>query len=407
MHLLFWIGFLFLVGYVSGVLSERFRLPKVTGYLLVGLLLSPSVSGLLPPVFMEKSEAIVHFALAVVAFMIGGSLKLEKVRKLEKSIVAIMLAEAELAFFFVAAGMMALLPFVYAVSPYTQGAEHSLMVPLFLGAISAATAPAAVLAVIHQYRARGPLTLTLLGVVATDDAAALINFSVVLGVGSLLMGLSEGPLYLALLDPLGNIGISVACGVAVGWVQGRHLNVITSESGQVISSVGLLLLLYGVMDYFAWDGLLAAMSYGMMLVNTSTRSDELFSVIRYHYEEMIFVLFFLISGATMELDVMTEVWPVALLYVGLRILGKVIGSRIGARLSGAPDEVRRYIGPALMPQAGVAIGLALILYHHREFGGIGVIVLNTIIAATVINELVGPLLLKAMLVKANEVEETP
>ncbi|MEJ2468841.1 MAG: cation:proton antiporter [Campylobacterales bacterium] len=202
MHLLFWIGFLFLVGYVSGVLSERFRLPKVTGYLLVGLLLSPSVSGLLPPVFMEKSEAIVHFALAVVAFMIGGSLKLEKVRKLEKSIVAIMLAEAELAFFFVAAGMMALLPFVYAVSPYTQGAEHSLMVPLFLGAISAATAPAAVLAVIHQYRARGPLTLTLLGVVATDDAAALINFSVVLGVGSLLMGLSEGPLYLALLDPL-------------------------------------------------------------------------------------------------------------------------------------------------------------------------------------------------------------
>ena len=405
MHLLFWIGFLLLAGYISGRLSERFRLPKVTGYLLVGLLLSPSVSGLLPPVFMEKSEGIVHFALAVVAFMIGASLKLEKVRKLEKSILAIMVAEAELSFFFVAGGMMLLLPFVFPVSSYTGGTEHTLMVPLFLGAISAATAPAAVLAVVHQYRARGPLTLTLLGVVATDDAAALINFSVVLGAGALLMGLSEGPIYMALLDPLVNIGASVAFGVAVGWLQGRHLDAIASQSGAVISSVGLLLLLYGAMDAFGWDGLLAAMSYGMMLVNTTARSDEMFSVIRRHYEEMIFVLFFLISGATMELEVIREVWPVALLYVGFRILGKMIGSRIGARLSGAPETVRRYIGPALMPQAGVAIGLALILYHHREFGGIGVIVLNTIIAATVINELIGPLLLKAMLVKANEVEE--
>lgn len=405
MQPLFWIGLLFVVGYAAGLVSERFRFPKVTGYLLTGLLLSPSVSGILPDDFMHASAGIVHFSLAVIAFMIGGSLKLEKVRKLEKSIVAIMLAEAELAFVSVAAGLMLVLPFLFGDTLFEPGENAPLITALFLGAISAATAPAAVLAVIHQYRARGPLTLTLLGVVATDDAMALINFSLVLGVTSVLMGLSEETLLGALVDPLVAIGASVLFGSAVGWLQGRHLRLVGSESGLIISSVGGLLLLYGSMEYFGWDGLLSAMVYGMILVNTSPRSDVLFMTVRHHFEEMIFVLFFLISGATMELAVVAEAWPLALVYVALRMFGKVTGSRIGARLSGAPEEVRRYIGPALMPQAGVAIGLALILFHHTVFGTVGVVVLNTVIAATVVNELLGPLLLKRMLVKAGEVKE--
>jgi len=400
MQALFWIGLLFTAGYAAGVLSERFRLPKVTGYLLTGLLLSPTVSGILPAPFMEGSRELVHFSLAVIAFMIGGSLKLEKIRKLEKSILAIMLGESELAFLFVGAGMALLLPFLLP----DAGREQVLTTALFLGAISAATAPAAVLAVIHQYRARGPLTLTVLGVVATDDAVALINFSIVLGLASTLMGVTDTPLLSSLVTPLIGIAVSLAGGIAAGWLQGVHLRYIGSESGLVISSAGVLLLLYGAVERFGYDGLLAAMAYGMTLVNTSARSDALFVTVRHHFEEMIFVLFFLISGATMELAVLAAVWPVALLYVVLRLLGKIAGSRAGARLSGAPESVRRRIGPALMPQAGVALGLALILYHHVEFGAIGSVVLNTVIAATVVNELVGPLLLRRMLVNAGETE---
>ncbi len=400
MQMLFWIGLLFVVGYAAGVLSERFRLPKVTGYLMTGLLLSPSVSGILPASFMAGSREIVHLSLAVIAFMIGGSLKLEKIRKLEKSILAIMLGEAELAFVSVVIGMALLLPFLLS-----EANAEALTIALFLGAISAATAPAAVLAVIHQFRARGPLTLTILGVVATDDAVALINFSIVLGAASVMTGATEGPLFAALSAPFVSIGMSLLFGIAAGRLQGVHLRYVGSESALVISSAGVLLLLYGAMEHFGYDGLLAAMAFGMTLVNTSARSDALFMTIRHHFEEMIFVLFFLISGATMELEVMAAVWPAALLYVVLRLLGKIAGSRIGARLSGAPESVRRHIGPALMPQAGVAIGLALILHHHAEFGGIGTIVLNTVIAATVVNELVGPLLLKRMLVKAGEVKD--
>ena len=401
MQTLFWIGLLFGVGYAAGLLSERFRLPKVTGYLLTGLLLSPSVSGILPVSFMEGSREIVHFALAVIAFMIGGSLKLDKIRKLEKSIIAIMLGESELAFLTVWAGMLFGLTFLLP----GMGEDVVMITALFLGAISAATAPAAVLAVIHQFRARGPLTLTILGVVATDDAVALINFSIVLGIASTLMGLTDAPLFVSLISPFVGIAVSLACGIAAGWIQGLHLRYVASESALVISSAAVLLLLYGSMDTFGFDGLLAAMAYGMTLVNTSARSDALFLTIRHHFEEMIFVLFFLISGATMELEVMAQVWPVALLYVGFRLMGKIAGSRVGARLSGAPEAVRMHIGPALMPQAGVALGLALILYHHPEFGAIGTTVLNTVIAATVVNELVGPLLLKRMLVRAGEVEE--
>lgn len=405
MGTLFWIGFVLLAGYGVGRLTGRFRLPRVTGYLLVGVAMSPSATGVLPGDFIAQSQTLVHFALAVIAFMIGGSLKFEKVKKLEKSILSIMIAESELAFLLVSAGLA--LALMLGLISFGLPNDGGFVAALFLGAISASTAPAAVLAVIHQYRAKGPLTLTILGVVATDDAVALINVSLATGAVSLLFGASQGPWYAALTGVLVGIGASILFGASAGWLHGHHLNRLNLESSQVISTFGILLLLYGVMEFMGWDGLLAAMSFGMALVNTGQKSDAVFETIRLHFEETIFVLFFVVSGATMEPDVLTQVWPAALLYVALRLAGKVAGSRVGGALSGAPDAVRRSIGPALMPQAGVAVGLALMLYHHPVYGGVGIVVLNCVIAATVINEIAGPLLLKSVLVRSGEAKEAP
>jgi Kef-type K+ transport system membrane component KefB len=405
METLFWIGLLLLAGYSVGRITDRFSLPKISGYILVGILLSPSVSHVLPQSFLSGSEPVIHFALAVIAFMIGGTFKYAKVKKLERTIFGVMLGESEAAFLAVALGMFVFLPYLTADDLQFEGWKHHLLVALFLGAISSATAPAAVLAVIHQYRAKGPLTTTLLGVVATDDAIALINFSLVLGIVAVLHGDSESTVLMTLLLPVWSILLSLLIGGLTGWLQAYHIERISQESNLVISTLGVLLLLFASAEYFALNGLLMSMAFGFVLANRTGKSDEIFRVIQEHFEELIFVLFFIISGATVELEVLSNVWHVALLYVVLRILGKVAGSWFGASLSGSPHVVKRYMGLALMPQAGVAIGLALMLYHHPEHSETGLFVLNTIIAATAINEIIGPFFLKTALFKAEEAKE--
>ena len=402
---LFYIGLLLLIGYLAGMLSDRLRLPKISGYILVGITLSPSLTHLLPASFLSDTDTIVHFALSVIAFMIGGSLKFEKVKKLEKNILGVMIGESETAFVFVTLGLYLCLPWFDLQNLAMEGSKTYLLVSLFLGAISAATAPAAVLAVIHQYRAKGPFTTTLLGVVATDDAMALINFTLVLSVASLIQGKSGGTGLMMLAEPFITIGGSLLLGVSVGWLYARYLETIDVDSGLSIPTFGMLILMYVSSEHFALDGLLACMAFGITLINTTAKAEEIFRVIQEHFEEIIFVLFFIISGASVELGILADVWPVALLYVTFRIVGKVLGSRFGATVSDADSSVKKYVGMALIPQAGVAIGLSLTLYHHPDFGEIGLLVLNTVIAATAINEIIGPVLLRTALHKAGEIEE--
>ncbi len=405
MENLFWIGLLLIVGYAAGIASEHFKLPKISGYILIGIILSPSVTNILPKSFLSGSETIIHFALATIAFMIGGSLKYNTIKKLEKTILSVMFSASETTFFLVAAGLFLFLPYMALDSLLLESSKEHLFIALFLGAIGAATAPAAVLAVIHQYRSKGPLTTTLLGVVATDDAIALINFSLVLSIASIIQGSNESSFLVTLLEPLFIILLSLGLGIAAGWLQSRHINTLTKESSLMISTFGVLLLIYTSAQYFEHDGLLVSIAYGATIANTTEKSDEIFQVIQEHFEEIIFVLFFILSGASVELDVLAEIWPIALLYVLLRMMGKIGGSWFGARISNADPAIKKYAGIAQMPQAGVAIGLALMLYHNPDFSTIGPLVLNTIIAATAINEIIGPFLLKIALFKAGEAKE--
>lgn len=402
---LFWIGLLLLLGYLAGILSNRFRLPRVSGYILIGVLLSPSLTHLLPKSFLSHTETIVHFSLAVIAFMIGGSLKFENIKKLKKTIFSVMFAASEMTFVIVSLGFFFLLPNLgLEIFSFNSWKEY-LFISLFLGAIGAATAPAAILAVIHQYKAKGPLTTTLLGVVAMDDAIALINFSLVLSIATMMQGNGTSSIALSILEPFYEISLSLLLGGVAGWIQSIHIKKLHQESSLIISTFGILLIIYALAQYLGLDGLLVSMAHGLILANRTQKSDEIFKIIQAHFEEIIFVLFFIISGASVELDVLLLVWPIALLYVLLRMVGKISGSWLGAKVSNADPIIKKYAGIAQMPQAGVAIGLALILYHHPHFTNIGSLVLNTIIAATAINEIVGPYLLKRALFKAKEAKE--
>ena len=404
METLFWIGLLLTIGYAAGIVSNVFRLPKVTAYIVLGMLLSPSVTHLLPRSFLDESSSIVSLALAVIAFMIGGSLKLSAIKKLEKSIFSVMLSASETTFAVTAAGLFFLLPFLNLAELGAPTWQHELLIALFFGAIGAATAPAAILAVIHQYRARGVLTSTLLGVVAIDDAVAIINFSLVMAVASILLG-EENSWLGTMMSPVIMIVLSLIAGGVSGWLLAKYSEKVHSHGSLIVLAFGLLLMLYGAAEYFALDSLLVCMAFGAVFINATPKAELIFRQIQEHFEELIFVLFFILSGASAELAVLGIVWPIALAYVVLRLGGKVAGSWLGANIAGSEPVVKRYIGFAQMPQAGVAIGLALLLHQTPGYETMGELVLNGVIAATVINEIIGPIVLKKLLFKAGEAQE--
>ncbi len=404
MDTLFWIGLLLTLGYAVGILSNMLKLPKVTAYIVLGMLLSPSFTHLLPESFLEQSSSIVSLSLAVIAFMIGGSLKMSAIKKLEKSIFSVMFSASEVTLVVTTVGLFFLLPFFNLGELVAPAWEYELLIALFFGAIGAATAPAAILAVIHQYRARGVLTSTLLGVVAIDDAIAIINFSLVMAVASILLG-DEGNWLGTMLSPLVMIVLSAIAGGVTGWLFARYSENVNRDGSLIVLTFGLLLMLYGAAEYFALDSLLVCMAFGALFINTTSKAEHIFRMIQEHFEELIFVLFFLLSGASAEFAVLGVVWPIALAYVVLRLGGKIAGSWVGATLADSDPVVKRYIGLAQMPQAGVAIGLALLLYHTPGYETIGELVLNGVIAATVINEIIGPIVLKKLLFKAGEAQE--
>lgn len=402
---LFWIGVLLILGYLAGIISNRLRFPKVSGYVLIGIVLSPSVTHILPQSFLENTDSIVHFSLAVIAFVIGGSLQYENVKKLKAAIFSVMFSASQTTFIVVVLGVFFILPYLSTQSLAFGSYKEHLFIALFLGAIGVATAPAEVLAVIHQYKAKGLLTTTLLGIVAMDDAVALINFSIVFSVASAMQGNGAGTLLMNFIELVLMISLSVGLGLLAGWLQSYHIKRVKQESSLIITSFGILLVIYTLAEYLGLDALLTSMVYGVSITNLSTKSDEIFDVIRMHFEEIIFVLFFIISGANIQLEVLAVVWPIALLYVTLRMIGKIGGSWFGATLSNADPIIKKYAGMGQMPQAGVAIGLALLVHHDPEFTQIGAVILNTVIAATAINAVIGPYLLKIALFKAHEAKE--
>lgn len=403
---LFWIGSLLLTGHFMGILSNFLGFPKISGYIFAGILLSPSCFSVIPDSFLKDSQIIIHFALAIIAFVIGGSLKYKKIKKLEKSIFSIMISASETTFVFIGIGIFFLLPYIASSLLENENWENILLIALFLGTIGIATAPAAVLSVISQYKAKGSLTTILLGIVATDDAIALINFSIVLSVAAMIKGINDTDLIFTIINPLLIILCSVLTGVFFGWLQAIYIKKFSDKNGILISTAGMLFVIYSLSKYFELDGLLSCMAFGFALSNLSDKSEQIFRTIQEHFEEMIFILFFIISGANVDIAILENVWQIAVAFVLLRACGKITGSWIGASLSHSESNIKKYIGIAQIPQAGVAVGLALVLYQNPNFYDIGNLVLNTVIVVTAVNEIIGPFLLKIALFKTGEARES-
>ncbi len=388
------------VGFLFAKLVQLVRLPSVTGYILAGLLLGPSGLHL---VTMEAiGSRLGHFtqiALMLISFGIGEHLEVGKLRHHARSVGWIGLAESFGAFCAVALGV-ALVARV-ALPGDGWGARDFLALALLLGAIAVATAPASTLHVTREIKAAGPLTATLLSVVAVDNGLAIMLFGVAVAAVHHLLGDGGGNLLIAVMASFLEIVLSLLMGVATGLLIDGIVRRLRHHGEMLTVGLALLLLCGEVARLFELSPLLAGMGAGFTIVNRDYRDVRLFRVLN-AFETPIYVLFFTLAGAHLELSALAVAGWLGAVYFVLRVLGKMAGVAVGARLAGSPPAVRRYLGLSLVPQAGVAIGLIILVGSDVALGPYSSLLTQVVLAGVVLAELLGPFCTKQALERAGE-----
>lgn len=396
------LGLLLLCGYFSGRIANRLRFPRVTGYIAAGILLSPSVSGVIPAELTQTRLSIINdIALAVIAFSIGGSLIISKLKLLGKKIFIINLTEA-LGAFCVTFTLLALLsPFIFQLNHF-PGSSTEVYLPfaLIIAAVSAATAPAAILAIVHEYKARGPLTTTLLGVVALDDAMAIILYAFASTAVQALTQAGGPSLYKMAAEPALTILGSIALGALMGFLLSLLAPWVNKKESRLIVLLGTTFLCSGIAAHLGLSPLLACMMVGLLVANTAKHSGRLFQALE-DVEEPIFVLFFSLAGAHFDFTVIKTAGAIGFLILLCRFAGKFFGTRLGAALSHAPSVVKRYLGYGLLPSAGVTLGL-IFMARSLVQPPVFEMMVNAVLASVILNELVAPPLVKYALKAAGE-----
>lgn len=381
------LGLLMTTGLAAGVMVSRLGLPRVTAYVTAGIIYSPSLLGRYLDIDIAAwSEVVTLAALGIIAYLIGGSITIPQMRRMGRQILGSATGEALGATLVVALVIFLLAPVL--------GAQQATGLALALGAIAATTDPAAALAVMHQFRTRGPVTSTLIGVVAVDDAIGIIIFSVILT-------LTTGS---GIASALIEIGLSLLLGTVLGFVLTATGRQVRQGSLRLPIILAAIFTVIGLSQLWHLSPLLSAMALGFTARwRLHAAGDRLFAPIEY-FEEMVFVIFFTLAGAHFDLSLFFNYFGLILVYFAARFLGKVCGAFTGTTLAGAPTVVRHWLGPALVPQAGVAVGLALALGHQPAFEHISQILINIVVATTVLNEFFGPFAVRFALFKAGELD---
>lgn len=381
------LGILLLAGLGGGVLIRKFKLPAVTGYILSGLLVGPALFKFLPVNIIEDLQPLNSITLGIIALVIGGELEIKTIRKLGGTILWVGTLQLLGAAIFVIMGLVLI--------------GQPLPMALLLGGIATATAPAATVAVIKEVRAHGLLTESLLAVVALDDALGVIVFGMLATVAKVLVSGTEMNSILQMIAaPIIEIFFSILLGFAVGLILGFIARRTRSNKTLLTITLGCVFLTAGLAELFHLSSILANMVVGAIIVNTSPRRRKIFNQIE-GIEIPLFVVFFALAGASLEIDMLAKVGFAGLIYFIARMAGKIIGSYMGGKLGKADPVVTKYLGWTLMPQAGVAVGLTILAQAIYPEGSS--VILNIVLSSVLITELLGPVFSRKALELAGEV----
>ena len=409
MEVLIQLSFSLVGGLLMSRLAKLLNLPAVTAYLVTGLLLGPYCLGALhlASLGFTSSEAVAHLdiisqvALGFIAFTIGNEFRLEQLKHMGRQAITVGILQA--------VATTALVDLALVGLHFINPELISISSAITLGAIAAATAPAATLMVVRQYKADGPLTRLLLLVVAIDDAVGLVLFSASFGVAAALESGSIS-LVTVLVEPVIEIVLSLGLGALAGWVLYWVEQFFHSRSKRLSISIGFVLLTVGLsMKEFELGGvrcgfslLLVCMMTGTLFCNICDFSEELMGRVD-GWTAPLFVLFFVLSGAELNLKILSNpmVLLIGVVYIIFRSLGKYLGSYGSCALTGCSDSIKKHLGITLLPQAGVALGMAL---TAQQLAG-GEVVRSVVLFSVLVYELVGPALTKRSLLAAGEIRE--
>ncbi len=401
-----------LAGLLLSRLAKKIALPAVTAYLVAGVLIGPFLLGALSELLEIKGIGITEsqlddlgiisdVALGFIAFAMGNEFRISQLKKIGKQATVIGILQALITTIVVDIGLIGL--------HFVMLDKLSISAAIVLGAVATATAPAATLMVVRQYKAKGPLTDTLLPVVAIDDAVGLIVFAISFGIAKSL-SVGEVQILNVILEPLFEVILSLALGFVMGLIFTCCEKFFHSRSKRMAMSVTFVLLTVGISlikfeiggIHFGFSSLLSCMMLGTVFCNICDFSEELMERAD-RWTAPILILFFVISGAELDLSVFTDIAIVliGIAYIIFRSVGKYFGAGISSRMMNCEPSIVKYLGITLLPQAGVALGMAK---KATELGPEGDIVANITLFAVLVYEIIGPTLTKIALTKAGDIK---
>jgi Kef-type K+ transport system membrane component KefB len=390
MHTLLSIAIAMIAGLLLTRVAKLVKLPNVTGYLVAGLLIGPYCFKLVSADTLATLDIITVAALGFIAFSIGSEFKLSHIKAIGGKILIITACEA--------VGAVILVDVVVSLLGFP------VPMALCLGAIAAATAPAATLLVVRQYRAKGELTSTLLPVVAMDDAIGLMAYAISVSIAKMIQNGEAFNLMNTLVAPLLEIALSLGVGAVIGIIVAISNRFFHSRANRLMICIAAVMLGVGIAQQFGLSHLLLCMSIGAVYVNL--RDDAIQTLEQAEsWTPPLFMLFFVISGADLNVAVLPSLGLLGVVYIVTRVVGKYVGAYVGCTISKTSPKIRKYLGLSLIPQAGVAIGIAQLVV--KELPEYGASIQAVILCATLIYELIGPVITKYSLIKAGEIVVEP
>ena len=389
MNTILCLGIVLVGALVAEKIISYLKIPAITSYILLGILLGPYALNVTGGGLIASSELLSNIVLGFIAFHIGKNFSVEHFKRIGKAVLSVSISVTIATLICVTAG-------IYYV------AHQPFHIALLFGAIATATAPATTMMVIRQYKARGLFTDVLLGTVAIDDAWGIMIFSISLAIAQVLQigQFSEWIIMTVTIKAAAKIFLSVILGSITAIIASKISGYLKRREDVLTFILGAILINTGVALYFHMSPLLSNMFFGAVLVNIEKTSFKFFESVN-NVDWPLYVMFYVLAGANLDIGLLNSLGLIGSVYIISRIIGRIGGAYAGAVIAGAEQSIKRYMGLALMAQAGVAIGLAMMAKASLPHAG-GAI-LNTIIATTVVYEIFGPIATRYALLKAKDI----
>jgi Kef-type K+ transport system membrane component KefB len=388
------VGILIIVGIISANYIRRTAMPSVVGWLIAGVVLGPFALRLLSVQTLENLGFVSDITLGLIGVIIGLEITMGTLRRLGGGIIPIILLESFGAFLLVFLGLYLL--------------TRNMPLALVMGALAPASAPAGTVAVLREYKAKGPLTKALLVVVGADDALAIVIYVFAASYAKVLVGGGDYSLIGLIGKPLLEILLAIGIGGAVGWLLGFFSQQVRGQEIFLSIGLGAILICVGLSQWLHFSIILSTVVLGTTLVNVFPRVSRRISENLEFFIQPFYVIFFVLAGAHLDLRVLLTLGLLGLVYIICRSAGLIGGARLGAVIGREIPVIRKYLGLGILSQAGVAVGLAyLIIKEFAPLGPNGYAlasqVITAIAATTIVFEIIGPIFTKLAITKAGEI----